>query len=396
VKVLVISHMYPSTSNEVAGIFVHEHVKALVAQGVEARVISPVPWVPFPIKFLREKWKGYSEIPEKTVWEGIQVWYPRYPVLPKAWLFSSSGKRMYLGIKKSVEKIYQEFPFDLIHAHVALPDGYAGMLLAQKYKKPLIVTIHGQDLQRTVFRGAAYKQALREVFAAAHKVIVVSEKLKRVAEEQFDMDKAIVVHNGVSLEKILRDDQVFIYKQGKRVLLSVSNLIQTKGIDLNIRAVSRLINKYPNLHYIVVGSGPLKTALLQLSYKLGLANKVKFIGRVSHQDVMKYMAGCEVFVLPSWQEGFGVVYIEAMAHGKPVIACRGEGPEDFIEHGRTGLLVEPQDVDSLVEALDFLLSHPKEAKAMGKRAQEVVLRYYTWEGNAAKTIEIYKEVLHGR
>jgi glycosyltransferase involved in cell wall biosynthesis len=82
-----------------------------------------------------------------------------------------------------------------------------------------------------------------------------------------------------------------------------------------------------------------------------------------------------------------------MACSKPVVGCKGEGLEDFVEHGVTGVLVEPKSVDSLVEALDFLLSHPDEAKAMGKRAREVVLANYTWEKNAEKTIEVYHEVL---
>jgi len=82
-----------------------------------------------------------------------------------------------------------------------------------------------------------------------------------------------------------------------------------------------------------------------------------------------------------------------MAHGKPVIACRGEGIEDVITDGEAGLLVKPKDVESLVEALDFLLSHPEEAQAMGERARTLVLENYTWEKNAEKTIKVYEEVL---
>jgi len=103
----------------------------------------------------------------------------------------------------------------------------------------------------------------------------------------------------------------------------------------------------------------------------------------------------DIFSLLSWREGFGVVYLEAMAHGKPVIGCQGEGIEDVIAHGKNGLLVKPRDIDSLVEALDFLLSHPEEAKAMGERARKLVLENYTWEKNAEKTIKVYKEVLNG-
>ena len=303
---------------------------------------------------------------------------------------------MYHGIKDIVAKIYQEFPFDLLHAHVALPDGYAAALLARDYQKPVVVTIHGQDLQSTVFRGRRCKASLQKALSEARKVIVVSEKLKKLAKDQFEIGKVIVIHNGVPLEKVLQKDQTLERRRGNRVVLSVSNLICTKGIDLNIRAVSHLVGKYPDLRYVVVGDGSLKKSLQRLAHELGLKEKVEFVGRLPHEKVMEYMTNCEIFSLPSWQEGFGVAYIEAMAHGKPVIACRGEGSEDFIEHGKTGMLVKPRDVNSLVEALDFLLSHPEKAKAMGERARKLVLENFTWEKNAEKTISVYEEVLRGR
>ena len=395
-KVLVLSHMYPSTFNEVAGIFVHEQVKALVRKGVKVQVVSPVPWAPFPINRMRRKWKAYSEIPAQSVWDGIKVWYPRYLTFPKGWFFASSGRRMHHGIKDVVAKIYQEFPFDLIHAHVALPDGYAGALLAREYKKPLVITIHGQDLQHTVFRSLKCRQAVQEAIHAADRVIVVSRKLKQALEESFpNIAGATVINNGVDPEKIFRSLDNFPKRwQGKILILSVSNLIPTKGIDLNLQAISRLVGQYPDLLYVIVGDGELKGELKVLVKKLRLENFVEFVGRQPHRKVMKYMATCDIFSLPSWREGFGVVYLEAMAHGKPVIGCQGEGIEDVIEHGKTGLLVKPRDVDSLVEALDFLLSHPEEARAMGERARKLVLENYTWEKNAEKTIAIYKEVLN--
>ncbi len=397
-RVLVLSHMYPSTFNEVSGIFVHEQVKALVEKGIEVQVVSPVPWAPFPINRMNQKWKAYSEIPAQSMWDGIKVWYPRYLTFPKGWFFASSGQQMYHGIKDVVAKIYQEFSFDLIHAHVALPDGYAGALWAREHKKPLVITIHGQDLQHTVFRSLKCRQALQEAIYAADRVIVVSRKLKRVLEESFpDIADAIVVNNGVDPEKIFRSFGNFPKRwQGKILILSVSNLILTKGIYLNLQAISRLVGQYPDLLYVIVGNGELKGELKVLVKKLCLEDYVEFAGRQPHGKVMEYVAKCDIFSLPSWREGFGVVYLEAMAHGKPVIGCQGEGIEDVIEHGKTGLLVKPRNVNSLVEALDFLLSHPEKAKAMGERARKLVLENFTWEKNAEKTISVYEEVLRGR
>ena len=397
-KVLVLSHMYPSTFNKVAGVFVHEQVKALVEKGVEIQVISPVPWTPFPINLMSQKWKAYSEIPAESVWDGIKVWHPRYLTFPKACFFASSGQRMHRGIKDVVAKIHQEFPFDLIHAHVALPDGYAGALLGQRLGRPLVVTIHGQDLQHTIHRNGACQRAVSYVLNSASRTILVSHKLKRLATKYFNLrDKLAVVPNGVDPQNVVSRPVEPINQQGKGpTLLSVSNLVPTKGIDINLYALQKMRKNYSVLRYLVIGGGPEEAKLRKLAGELGLEKQVEFLGRQPHHQVMKYMAACDIFTLPSWNEGFGVVYLEAMANGKPVIGCQGEGIEDFVEQGKTGLLVKSRDVDSLVEALSFLLSHPEEAREIGGRARKLVLENYTWEKNAEKTIKVYGEVLGAR
>lgn len=394
-KVLVISHMYPSLVNEVGGIFVHEQVKALTKLGAEVRVISPIPWSPWPLSCIKARWRAFSRVPFRDILENVEVYHPRYIVFPKAWFFNSSGLRMYQGIRNLVKVLYQEFPFEIIHAHVALPDGHAGVMLSQEFQKPLIVTIHGQDLQQTVHKDETCRKAAMYVMKHANKVIVVSRQLWRLAEELLgDGSKCTVIHNGVDAYKIEKAKNVEdLPLTADKVVLSVSSLIRRKGIDFNIYAVQKLVSKYPDLQYWIVGSGPERTRLQNLVNQLGLGEKVRFLGLQPHGHALRYMAACTIFSLPSWNEAFGVVYIEAMALGKPVIGCQGEGPEDFIEHGKTGLLVKPRDVDSLVEALDFLLSHPEEAQAMGERARRVVLANYTWEKSAKKLMEVYREVL---
>jgi len=396
-KVLVISHMYPSTFNDISGIFVHEQVKALIDKGIEVQVVSPIPWTPFPINCLSSKWKKYSNIPEREIREKISVWYPRYVTFPRAWFFASSGQRMFLGIKDIVAKIYKEFKFDLIHAHVALPDGLAAVKLKQIYRKPVIVTIHGQDLQQTLYKNSNCKTALFYVFKQADKIVTVSSKLKRIAKENFGFAKKIItIGNGVQINKLVlkRNNILRGNDFNCRIILSVSNLILQKGIDYNLKAFARLVDKYSNLRYLIIGDGPEMKHLKELSNNLRINKRVEFLGKLPHHEVIKYMAKADIFSLPSWNEGFGVVYLEAMACGKPVIGCKGEGIEDFVENGKTGLLVKPKDVDSLAKAMDYLLSNPDEARTMGERARKLVLENYTWEKNAEKIIKIYKEVLN--
>lgn len=391
-KILVISHMYPSTFNDVAGIFVHEQVKALVKQGCEVRVISPVPWAPFPLNKLTGKWKAYYAIPAKLILDGVTVYYPRYTAFPKDLLFASSGERAYRRFKNLVGEIYRGFQFDLIHAHVALPSGFAAALLAKDYRTPMVVTIHGQDLYRTIHKDSVHKKAIADVFANADKVITVSTKLKDIAVNELGFaDKIAVIGNGVSLDGF--DEGIKTQPVDGTTILSASYLIPRKGIEYNIKAVANLVEKHPGITYRIVGDGPEMGRLKGLASSLGLDGRVEFLGRSSHRDVLQEMSRADVFSLPSWNEAFGVVYVEAMALGKPVVACRGEGIEDVARHGATCLLAEPQDVDSLTQALDYLLSHPEEARAMGARARELVLTNYTWEKIAERMIELYEEVL---
>jgi len=388
--------MYPSTFSEIEGIFVHQQVKELQRQGCEVKVISPIPWIPFPIKYLSKKWKKYSEIPQEAVWEGIEVFYLRYLDFPRALFFASSGERMFKGIQKTVDKIYRNFKFDLIHAHVALPDGYAGMLIAQKYKNPLVITIHGADFYKTVFRNRKCKENIEKAINFSNKSIIVSNKLKKVGEEELKINsnKIIVIPDGINQNEVFKRKSNLLRKyENKKIILSASHLIKTKGIDFNLKAITRLKGKYPNLIYLIIGGGNKRKDLEKIVKNLGLQDNIEFLGQLPHNKVMEYISICDIFSLPSWKEGFGVVYIEAMAHGKPVIACKGEGPEDFIKDKGTGILVKSKDVKSLVEAIDFLFSNPEKAKEIGKRAKRLVLENYTWEKIAGRLIEIYKKAI---
>jgi len=397
-KILVISPMYPSSFSEITGRFIHQQIRERVKQGCDIKVISPVPLSPFPVRYLSAKWRAYSQAPAKMVWDGIEVYYPRFLQFPRSMFFASSGKRMYSGISRLVHELHQDFKFDIIHAHVALPGGFAGMILKHQYNKPLVVTIHGQDMQGTVDINTGCRKALAKVFSAADRIVTVSSKLQKLVESNFGFtDKLIVNNNGINPEEIaLENTELASRYAGSRVILSVSALDTTKGVDLNIRAISKVGGKYPDLKYLVIGKGPQLTALRQQAIDLGLENRVEFLGELPHERAMEYMATADIFSLPSWREGFGNVYLEAMAHGKPVIACEGEGITDVIGHGKTGLLVKPKDVDSLAQVMDFLLGSPDKASEIGVRARRLVLENYTWEKNARRYIGIYRELLANR
>ena len=395
-KILIISHMYPLSSSDVGGIFVHQQSKELKRQGCEIKVVSPVPWTPFPIKYLSKKWKKYSKIPLQVNHKKIEVYSPRYISFPRALFFASSGKKMYHGIKKIVAEIYKDFKFDVVHSHVALPDSYAGMIIAKKYRKPLIITIHGQDFQQTIHKNKECKKKIEEVINFSSKTIVVSDKLKRIGNKELNIGpkKLITIPNGINVEDMFKGKSDLIEKyKGKKIILSVSNLIKTKGIDYNLKAITELKKKYPEIIYLIVGDGSEKKNLENLTKELKMQDYVKFLGELSHNKVMEYMSICNIFSLPSWNEGFGIVYLEAMICAKPVIACQREGIDGIIKNKKTGLLVKPKNIDELIMAINFPLSFPKIAKEMGEMGEKMVLNNYAWTKVTKKIAEIYNNFL---
>ncbi|USK49618.1 glycosyltransferase [Bacillus sp. CMF12] len=394
-KILIISHMYPSNARKVNGVFVHEQVKELINQGHEVRVVSPVPFVPPFFKFLSSKWKAYSDYLVEDKFEGIRVYYPGYLAIPKNINFHTSGTRMYLGIKNIIKKIYKDFKFDILHAHVALPDGYAAMKISEDYNVPFITTIHGMDLQHTIFRDSKCKNNIKKVLSQSQKNILVSSKLNKIRKENFpniDNKKFVVINNGVSKLFLNKDKTIRITTNKNIRILSVSNLIKTKGIDLNIKAMSAIAKLYPRLSYQIIGDGPEKDTLESLVRELKLDNNVFFVGAKSREEVKKYMCEADIFLLPSWNEAFGVVYIEAMSCGIPVIGCLGEGIEDIVTDGKDGLLVKPKDIDDIVRKTLYIINNPSKRKEMGIRARDKVIVNFTWEIVANQISNIYREV----
>jgi len=158
------------------------------------------------------------------------------------------------------------------------------------------------------------------------------------------------------------------------VLLSVGRLIPRKGQHLVIQALRRLTQKHPNVVYWIVGRGPERPALEALAKRLGVEHHIRFFDSVTDDELPSFYAGCDLFVLPSSQvagsvEGYGLVFLEAAACGKPVVAGRSGGVPEAVLDGRTGILLDPASPDALAEALERLFDHPEERQALGQAAR---------------------------
>ena len=388
-KLLVVSHLYPSPGVE-RHLFVHEQLLALKELGVEAHVISPTPWVPQVLR-RSERQKRRGEKPREAVRDGITAEYPRFVQPPRRVLFDRLGDLAYRSVCSLPSVTAGEY--DLIHAHQALPDGALAQRLAADLRVPWVVTVHGADVYQHLRMGGAVEKRTRSVLGAADAVMANSSAVARLLDGVVPAERLSVVLNGTTgLGQIVQpaDD----YLPGRPLVLTAGYLIPRKGLKDLVAAAGRLRRRGRTVDVAIAGDGPLRGELEQQAAAEGVADTVHFLGRVPHARVLQLMARADAFALPSWDEAFGLVYTEAMAQGTPVIAGRGEGPEDFIEDGVSGYLVPVRDPDALAAVLARLLADPQEAAAVGEAGRAAALAL-SWERNARLTYEVYERVLTG-
>ncbi len=397
-KILIISHLYPSPVNNIYGIFVHKQVLSLYKKGIDIIVISPRPFVPPFFKNFKKKWLEYSNTPYYKYYNGIPVHYPRYFSLPFKKIYHIYTKLYYLYSKKIIKEILSYTKIDLIHAHVACPDGYVANKIYELFNIPFVLTVHGYDFYQTIYKNYICRNYIKNILNNANYVVVVSSKLKQIAEVELNIKRKIeVIANGYSTYNgnTVEYDQKFIKnKNHDIIILSVSTLIKRKKIDLNIKAIRNLKQKIPNIKYLIVGEGNERDQLEKLVRKYCLQKNVFFLGRLDNKEVLKLMENVTIFSLPSINESFGVVYLEAMAHGIPIIACKGEGIEDVIKDGTNGFLVEPNNVIELTNKMLYIINNPKKIIKICKKAYKLVTENYSWNNNAKKYKNIYMKIIN--
>ncbi len=377
-KILFLAGMYPTPQYPQKGIFCHEQVRALQQFNIDVDVVVPIPFYDKEIK--RQEW----------TFEGVRIRYVRFFKLPRAYDFHKTGKSLYRALKRKVD-ISQ---YDVIHADAALPTGYAAMLASQKYAIPYVVHGHGLD----VFLGESYDgyrnrdkiiAACRIAFENASAVIGVSDKVLQKIEKIVDLQgRKFVAFNGVDVERFAP----ISHNNDKVRFLSVGNLIWLKGHDYTIRSVKALVEKgYRNFHLDIVGRGDLEEELKTLVCQLNLEDYVTFHGYIPYDSVRDMMQQSDAFVLPSYYEALGCVYLEAMACGLPVIGCYGNGIDEVYENGKQGFLIENKNQAQLTQAMEKFFA-PNLSCQMGVEARKLVEGQFTWLDSARTVIEVYRYV----
>ncbi|GIW78392.1 MAG: hypothetical protein KatS3mg105_0199 [Gemmatales bacterium] len=356
-RILVVSRMYPHPDMPCNGPFVHEQVKALRQKGMDVRVISGRA---FPLFLKRpwgvkRRWRHFRHAWDHLDWteyDGVPVVYVPYHVGWTARL---------LGLDDPYrDAVFHAgcwargtFDFDLIHAHTAYPDGFAALFLATTFSRPFVITEHtGPFSILTRRRDLRYKTI--SALCRAERIWCVSDSLTREVAAYLPADvrcRVQTLYNGVDTERF-RPPVDWRPNPDAPRLAFVGLFEPVKNLPVLIDAFARLRRRLPKATLSLVGEGPLYPSIQKQITRLRLDSAVRLLGRLDREQTARFLREeCDVLVLPSRSETFGVVLIEALASGKPVVASRCGGPESIVTDPRLGTLCQPNDVRALYHCL---------------------------------------------
>jgi len=284
-------------------------------------------------------------------------------------------------------------------------EGFIGLWLRRWLRLPFVVYAHGNEILDAM---ESDWQSPRQALRQADRVLACSRfTLDLVTKAGVDPERAVVVHPGCDANRFrptqptetLRET-ILGPRRHDRIILTVG-LESLKGHDMVIRALPRLLRNVPDVTYIVVGAGP-QERLDRLARELGVRDRVIFTGLVPDDDLPALYALCDVYVMPSRQdlaqhsvEGFGLVYLEANACGKPVIGGRSGGIGDAVADGVTGLLVDPHDSEAIANAIDLLLTNRELAGQLGHQGRSRVVNEFTCDIVGKRVQGILSSIVYG-
>ena len=401
-RILWISDYFPTPHDPTRGIWALETILSIQKQGVQVVVLSPSPWIPRWLAFTSTM-RGWSGVPYEFKINGLPVFYPKclyYPHRFTRYLYGFLPPFDRLTIfnwcRETISRLVDRYPFQVIYsADFIFPSGFIGLEIKKRYGIPLIVHERGVHRLTLAISNTLRRKLYAQVLKESDIVITPSYKWADIVNNIFNNTKEInVIRDGVNIKTAdgLVQQKPQIYK-GKKVILSVGQLIQRKGHEYLIRAINSIKYDFPNIKCIIIGSGKCIRSLENLINELALNNIVELYGQLSHEEVLKTMSCCDVFVLPSWDEPFGTVYAEAMAFAKPIIACSGEGISEVVKDGVQGLLVKKQNVESLAEALKKVLRDENLASSLGREGRMLVEKELNWDRIANQIIDLYKQII---
>ncbi|HEV8445871.1 MAG TPA: glycosyltransferase [Gemmatimonadaceae bacterium] len=384
-RVLFLTHSFPRQRGDPPGSFVLRLASALRGEGFDTRVVAPAaPGYPehatlddVPVDRFHYAPRRFETLAYTgTMASQVQAsWSARFTLLG------------FLGAEfRSAVRARREFKPDVVHAHWWFPNGLVGTWLGRLANKPLVTTLHGSDvrLARSV---ALARPAFRHVLHRSAAVTAVSRWLASEVQEVISAPAPVVAPMPVATELFSPDG---VASRGNR-LLFVGRLNKQKGIELLLHVMTKLAD--PSMGLDVVGDGEDRERLLQLAAGLGLDTRVTWHGAVPQDKLAAFYRRAVALVVPSIEEGLGLVAVEAQLCGTPVVAFASGGLTDVVQDDRTGILVPDVDAAALAAAITSLLSRDDRGASLGAAGRMHALATFAPESVARRYADVYKSAI---
>ncbi len=290
---------------------------------------------------------------------------------------------------------------DIIHAHNGRTQLSAAIAVTLARRGKIVFTQHFITPFHTQLNGikAQFYRAVHSALSRkTERIVAISNAVQQSMNERYPISKGkvVVVHNGINdPQSSSREDSKLVrtrlqISEDAPFFACAARLEQEKEISVLIEAFSLVLKTHPEAQLRIAGEGVLEAELNQQIEKLNIGGNVRLVGFLN--DVLSFFAAADAVVLPAPAEPFGLVFIEAMALEKPVIACRGGAAPEIIMDGETGVLVTPSSAKEMAKAIESFIEEPKRAQVLGKKGRERFVSDFTRERMAQKTADIYREI----
>jgi glycogen(starch) synthase len=294
-----------------------------------------------------------------------------------------------LRLRRQVAALKRKFRPDLVHVNHPNIGVIFHRQTAAAHPAPELVTLHGIHRDSSYGPEALYGQLLRAAgWVVACSSVVLYETRRQVPELS---PRSSVIHSSLDLPAITPAP----FRFDPPRFLCVGRLSPEKGFDIALRAFASLADRFPAARLGVAGDGPERSPLQQLAAGLSIANRVDFLGWVPPDDVPALISSATAVVVPSRSESLGLVAVQAAQMARPVVATRVGGLLEVVADGETGLLVRPNDSDSLADALAELLQDPARATQLGEIARRRVTARFSWQRHIDGYNALYEKLVQG-
>ena len=307
---------------------------------------------------------GHGRLPEHERRNGQEIF--RVPILGRKELSTATLTSMLSYVPSSWSRgrsLLADGRFDLINTHFVVPTGPAPQDLSERFGVPNVLSIHGGDIydpskKMSPHRLPLVRAVVRNLLNRAQCVVAQSNDTRNNARSLYGVDRDIeVVPLGIRLPEVPPRERAALGLTPDRfVMVTVGRIVARKGIDGVLQVLHRLDD--PKDLLVIIGDGPLRAELEEQSRALGIADRVRFLGRTSEEDKWRWLAASDLFVSTALHEGFGLVFLEGMRAGLPIACYDNGGQTDFLEHDLTGAVVTAGDVEKYTEAVRRMKADP--------------------------------------